>query len=79
MNNATPQAAALDLFRLDSMEPAASPDGSEGPWFRYVIIQGSNVITGLRSGTHAELDPILRDMVERLNERAGKHQAKSRK
>lgn len=70
------QALAADLFRLESVEPTKSPDGSDGPWFRYVIVQGKNVITGLRSGTLTELDPVLKDMVARLNERAGKQRAK---
>ena len=65
-----------ELFRLDSLAQTAAPDGGTESWFRYVIVQGDNVITGLRQGTLAELDPMLRHMVQRLNERAGKQRAK---
>lgn len=68
------------LFRLHSIEPVpAPPDGCTGTWYRYVIVQGSNVISGLRSGTLAELDPLLHQMVDRLNERVGKQRAKTRR
>jgi hypothetical protein len=67
------------LYRLDSVTPVAPPDGSDGTWYRYVIVQGSNIITGQRSGTLPELNPVLEDMVARLNERAGKQRAKAQK
>lgn len=60
-------------FRLESLARASTPQGSDGVWYRYVIAQGTNLITGLRSGAQAEVDHQVRDMVERLNERrAGK-------
>lgn len=64
----------VDLpFRLESMARAKAPDGSNGTWFKYVIAQGPNRITGIREGSEAELNATLADMVERLNERrAGK-------
>ena len=60
-------------FKLDSISTAATPTGAEGVWHSYVISQGSNTITGIRAGTHAEVSRLLEDMIERLNERrAGK-------
>lgn len=60
-------------FKVDSIATTAAPVGAEGVWHRYVISQGTNVITGTRAGTHAEVRMLLDGMVERLNERrAGK-------
>lgn len=56
-------------FELASLTSAESPDGSEGPWFRYVISQGTNEITGLRAGSRGEVQRLVDEMVERLNER----------
>ncbi|MGD9843140.1 MAG: hypothetical protein AB7F79_08045 [Steroidobacteraceae bacterium] len=56
-------------YRLKSLDPTTTPQGSEGTWFRYVIAQGENLITGLHSGNKSEVDQVVRDMVERLNER----------
>jgi hypothetical protein len=66
-------------FRVESVSPAAAPDGSDGPWHRYVITQGSderNTITGLRAGTRIEVDAQLKGMVDQLNERYSRLQAK---
>ena len=77
---ASPASGSVEsLYRLDSVVATPSPDGSDGSWFRYVIVQGTNTITGFRAGSLAELNPILQDMVTRLNERAGKQLAKSKK
>lgn len=66
-------------FRLESVARTTSPEGSDGVWYRYVIAQGTNQITGTRCGTEAEVNHMLRDMVERLNERrAGKNRPKGR-
>lgn len=60
-------------FRLASLIATSAPEGSEGTWFRYVIAQGTNRITGVRCGAEAEVTHLVKDMVERLNERrAGK-------
>lgn len=56
-------------FRLASITPAEAPVGSEGSWFRYVILQGENEITGLRAGSQTEVQRLVDDMIERLNER----------
>jgi len=64
-------------YQLRSIELTTTPEGSEGTWYRYVIIQGISEITGMRPGTQAEVDYAVRDMVERLNERsAGKNTKK---
>ena len=61
-------------FRLDSISEVAAPEGAEGLWQQYVIVQGTNTIKGLRAGTHAEVNVQVESMVERLNERFRKSQ-----
>lgn len=56
-------------FRLHSLAPAPTPAGSEGTWFRYEIMQGTSMITGVRSGTEAEVNLAVQTMVDQLNER----------
>jgi hypothetical protein len=56
-------------FRLVSLTPAEAPVGSDGPWFRYIILQGENEITGLRAGSQPEVQRLVDAMIERLNER----------
>ncbi|NJO13247.1 MAG: hypothetical protein HC872_07030 [Gammaproteobacteria bacterium] len=68
-------------FHLDSVIPVADPTGGDGSWFRYVIsqgVRGENTVTGTKSGSHAEVQVQLHQMVTRLNERFGKLQAKKR-
>ncbi len=70
-------------FRLESVSVAPDPDGGTALWHRYVITQGAdpqggNTIVGLRSGSRDELLPQLEALVERLNERFGRKQAKAR-
>ena len=67
-------------FWLDSIEPVEPPEGSEGSWFRYVITQkGVNKITGIRSGTRAEVGSRLDDMIQCLNDRRlGKYGSKTK-
>jgi len=64
-------------FRLDSITPVDDPEGGSAIWHRYVIVQGTNVITGMRCGSRAELIPQIESMIERLNERFGKKLAKA--
>ncbi len=60
-------------FKVDSIARATAPTGSDGVWHSYVISQGTNTITGIRAGTHAEVTTLLHEMIERLNDRrAGK-------
>jgi hypothetical protein len=56
-------------FQLDSISKVDSPDGSAGDWQRYVISQGTNTITGVRAGDHAEVSLVVAELVQRLNER----------
>lgn len=64
-------------FRVDSISKASPPEGSEGVWYRYVISQGTNLISGVRSGAQAEVTSLVGEMVERLNERrVGKNRPK---
>jgi hypothetical protein len=56
-------------FKLESLVATDTPDGSEGDWYCYVISQGANQITGLRSGTKSAVQSEVHDMVDRLNER----------
>ncbi len=66
----SPTEAFLELpFKLESISRTAAPDGAEGVWHCYVISQGTNTITGVRAGTHAEVSILLEQMIERLNER----------
>jgi hypothetical protein len=77
---AMPLHAALETpFSLESVTPTAAPAGSAGTWHTYVIVQGENRIVGTRAGTLAEVSILVRDMIERLNERSGKQLAKLRK
>ena len=66
-------APARDLlgepFRLDSIRDVPAPEGGEGVWQQYVIVQGTNTIIGLRAGTRSEVSLQVEGMVERLNER----------
>lgn len=66
-------------FKVESIAKASTPEGSAGTWFRYVISQGTNQITGIRSGEQAEVSYLVGEMVERLNERrAGKTRPKTK-
>jgi hypothetical protein len=56
-------------FILGSVTPADAPPGAEGPWHRYIILQGTNEITGLRAGSQAEVTRLVDAMIEQLNER----------
>jgi hypothetical protein len=66
-------------FRLESLSPIPDPEGGSAVWHRYVIIQGTNTITGMRCGSRTELIPVIDQMIERLNERFAKKQAKARR
>lgn len=52
---------------MESITKTTTPEGSEGTWYRYVISQGINEITGIRSGGQAEVTSLVGEMVERLN------------
>ena len=79
MPKPVPELSPEQHFRVDSIAEAMGPAGDEGKWHRYVITQGTNVITGLRAGTLAEVEVRLGQMIERLNQRFAKQQAKARR
>ncbi len=56
-------------FRLDSITEVPAPEGGEGIWHQYLIVQGTNTINGLRAGTRSEVILQVELMLERLNER----------
>lgn len=68
-------------FKLDSISETAAPSGGTGLWHRYVISQqGSNMIAGARAGTHEQVGMLVRELVERLNERReGKTRPKAKR
>jgi hypothetical protein len=68
-------------FQVQSVLPVTPPKGTNGDWYRYIITQGGNsdnAITGTRSGNLTEIHSQLAEMVERLNERLGKIEAKKK-
>jgi hypothetical protein len=76
--NSLTDAAPTLRYQLKSIDVVAAPEGGEGTWYRYVIVQGVSEITGMRPGDYAEVDVAVREMVDRLNERsAGKNTKKS--
>jgi len=81
MDTQPPQAVIESLFRVDSIEPVADPNGGSAQWYRYIISQGANThnaITGTRCGSFDEISWQLNEMVEKLNERWGKLQQKKK-
>lgn len=78
MMSAVPPDADAVMFRLRSITPSAAPAGCEGAWYSYVITQGTNVITGQRSGTPEEVRTAVDLMVDLLNERSGRQRAKAK-
>jgi hypothetical protein len=56
-------------FVRSSVTPVTPPEGSDGPWHKYVISQGDNEITGLCAGTLNHVIQHVDSMTERLNER----------
>lgn len=63
-------------FRLASITEVPPPDGYAGTWQQYVIMQGSNTITGHRAGTREEVSVALESLVIHLNERFERRQVK---
>ena len=81
MNQTYTQTVLRSPFQIESVLPIPAPSGTGGDWYRYVISQGQNMdnaITGTRSGNLTEIHLQLAEMVERLNERLGKIEAKKK-
>ena len=78
MKSAAATEAWLEVpFVRESVSPVTAPEGCEGIWHEYVIIQGENRITGLRAGSLADVTRQVDEMTERLNERrVGKQKRK---
>jgi hypothetical protein len=77
--NAVTREATPDLlgepFRFDSIIEAPAPEGGEGVWHQYVIVQGTNRIVGLRAGSRSEVSLHVEGVVAQLNERFRKGKA----
>ncbi|MEO0422557.1 MAG: hypothetical protein AAF184_09500 [Pseudomonadota bacterium] len=59
-------------FVLDSIVKTSPPSGCEGQlWCKYVIVQGDNVIEGMRRGGPAEVADVVDALIVQLNERRG--------
>jgi hypothetical protein len=71
--------AAETLFRLESVDEVAPPEGQVGVWQRYVITQGANTIIGMRPGISSEVSLLLEQQVERLNMRFAKQLSKAKR
>jgi hypothetical protein len=71
--------AAETLFRLESVDEVAAPEGQDGIWHRYVITQGANTIIGMRPGMLSEVSLSLEQQVERLNMRFAKQLSKAKR
>jgi hypothetical protein len=60
----------VGAFVLRSLERAVGPEGSEGhDWFRYQIVQGTNIVSGHRRGTVADVRAYVEGIVTALNDR----------
>jgi len=73
MPAANPKPAVLpDHYELDQIEKAKAPNGGDGKdWFRYIIKQGKNRITGYRQGSQRTVTKAVKQIVLDLNERRG--------
>lgn len=59
-------------FALNSVATTSPPSGCEGQlWCKYVIVQGENVIEGMRRGGPDEVTVVAEELVVQLNERRG--------
>lgn len=65
-----PTRQLAEPFQLGGIERADAPDGGAGQdWFRYIITQGPNKITGYRHGSQRAVTKALKEIVLELNER----------
>jgi hypothetical protein len=73
MPAASPPQATRQLaesFELGDIKRTKAPDGGAGQdWFRYVITQGPNKITGYRQGSQRAVTKAVKEIVLELNER----------
>ncbi len=58
------------FYTIESIEPIDPPSGAEGSdWYKYVIVQGSNRISGYRQGDPESVRRATEENIELLNER----------
>lgn len=69
--NTTPSISSTSQFySIESIEPVDPPAGAEGDdWFQYVIVQGTNRISGYRQGNLESVRQSTEENIELLNER----------
>ena len=57
-------------YEILLVEPAEAPCGLGGAdWYRYIIVQGNNKISGYRQGNLRTITQSIEETVVRLNER----------
>jgi hypothetical protein len=57
-------------FEMNDIKRAKAPDGGAGQdWYRYIITQGPNTITGYRQGSQRAVTKAVKEIVLELNER----------
>lgn len=71
MTNAKMNEPATHGFEVASIEKTATPDGSDGSWYRYVLENGRSTVTGYRRGTRKQVAEYANRTAEELNERRG--------
>ena len=60
----------IGAFVLRSLERAADPEGTDArDWFRYQIVQGTNVVSGHRRGNVGDVRAYVEGIVTALNDR----------
>lgn len=58
------------FYTIQSIEPIDPPSGTEGDdWHQYVIVQGTNKISGYRQGNLESVRRATEENIELLNER----------
>jgi hypothetical protein len=59
-----------NFYTIQSIEPSDPPSGTEGSdWYQYVIVQGTNKISGYRQGSLESVRQSTEENIELLNER----------
>jgi hypothetical protein len=68
MTDTTPHTS--QFYTIESIEPIDPPAGTEGSdWYQYVIVQGTNRISGYRQGSLESVRQTTEENIELLNER----------
>jgi hypothetical protein len=63
-------ASSSQFYSIESIEPIDPPSGTEGDdWYQYVIVQGTNRISGYRQGNLESVRRATEENIELLNER----------